>query len=472
MNQAKIVRKFLIHCKLRTQSPLRIGAGVDDGLTDILILKNKQGQPFIPGTSLAGVLRSEIAAIYGEVAAGALFGQLEGKDANQSMLNISDIVLSSKGIVVRDGVAIDELTGVAKPGAKFDFEALERGAVGEVTLELTIRQQSLEKDLPISYVHSDYSVKGDAYGELAAAIADLLTRGISVGALTAKGYGRLAGKDAVAVYDFNFAEPQAADSWLNYLSKDELPKAAYIGTAEAAKAAENLYLEVDCALQGALLIRNFDVDDNKQADGEATLSAVQLKSGEDYVIPGTSWKGILRSKAYKILLKLTHNNLRLAKQHLDDIFGFASDGAQKSGKRSKLLVEESYISPAKLKAMTQTRNRIDRFTGSTIDSALFAEEPVWQQGRNAAAVTLKACLKNCRQAEAGLLLLILKDLWLGNMNIGSGKGIGRGVLRGRHCRIDYAGKTYILDDENGFSISGNKDELELCVLALVGELNG
>lgn len=122
MSGAKLVRKIVIQSKLKTQSPLRIGSGANEGLTDILILKDKQGQPFIPGTSMAGVLRSEIAAIYGEEAADKLFGLIDGRNANQSMLNISDVVLTSKGIIVRDGVAIDELTGVAKTGAKFDLK--------------------------------------------------------------------------------------------------------------------------------------------------------------------------------------------------------------------------------------------------------------------------------------------------------------------------------------------------------------
>lgn len=472
MSGAKLVRKIVIQSKLKTQSPLRIGSGANEGLTDILILKDKQGQPFIPGTSLAGVLRSEIAAIYDEKAADKLFGSIDGRDSNQSMLNISDVVLTSKGIVVRDGVAIDELTGVAKTGAKFDFEALERGAAGDVLLELTVRKCDEAKPLEITYQHNAYSVKGDCYGEMAATIADLLTGGISVGSLTTKGYGKIAGAEAVSVYDFDFAQAKSAEQWLAYISDEKLPQAAYTGKAEAVKAAENFYLEVGCALQGALLVRNFDVDDSKQNKEEATLSAVQLKSGEDYVIPGTSWKGVLRSRAFKILLALTGNDLQAAQHKLQEIFGFANDVEKQSGKRSKLLVDETYISTKKLSAMRQTRNRIDRFTGSTIDSVLFCEEPVWQQKRDENTVTLKACLKNCSQAEAGLMLLLLKDLWLGNMNIGSGRGVGRGVLRGMHCQIDYAGNTYTMENKNGFTLTGNKDELEACVQALVGELNG
>lgn len=470
MSKAKIVRKIVIQSKLRTLSPLRIGSGENDGLTDILILKNKQGKPFIPGTSMAGVLRSSISDIYGEEAAEALFGKVNGKDAAQSLVNISDVVLTSKGIVVRDGVAIDELTGVAKTGAKFDFEALERGATGDLTMEITIRQQNVANPIDLCYVHNEYAVNGDCYGELAATLADLLTGGVSVGALTTKGYGKIADKEAVKVYDFDFTEPKAAERWLTYISEDKLQAASYVGKGASTFAPDNFYLEANCALQGALLIRDFDVDDAKQ-EGDATLSAVQLKSGDDYVIPGTSWKGVLRSRAYKILLQLTGYDEASARRWLNEIFGFAND-TERSGKRSKLSVEETYISPHTLTAMRQTRNRIDRFTGSTIDSALFCEEPVWQRERGAQTVTLKLRLQKCTQAEAGLMLLLLKDLWLGNLNIGSGKGIGRGVLRGKSCAIHYVGKTYELSEEHGFTIQGDKNELEACVQALVGELNG
>ena len=40
------------------------------------------------------------------------------------------------------------------------------------------------------------------------------------------------------------------------------------------------------------------------------------------------------------------------------------------------------------------------------------------------------------------------------------------------CQIDYAGNTYTMENKNGFTLTGNKDELEACVQALVGELNG
>ncbi len=471
--EAELARKLIINCKLRTESPLLIGSGQDDGLTDILLLKDKQGKPFIPGTALAGVLRSEMAGIYGEAAADSLFGNLDADDGRQSMLCVSDVVLESKGIVIRDGVAVDELTGVAKTGAKFDYEALERGAEGTVLLELTVRKAFLNKSVSgFSYQHNSFAAKGDCYGEMAASLADLLTSGIKLGAMTSKGYGKVAAVEPARVCDFDFGQHSAAAKWLQYLEKEKLPEAFYVANGQTVKSAADFYLSVDCRLQGGLLVRDTDVSEEQKADN---IVAVQLKSCDDYVIPGTSWKGVLRHQAYKILLALTHNNVAKVEELQNESFGFArngADGAQIGGKKSRLEVEETYIKKSALFPKKHSRNRIDRFTGSTVDTALFTDEPVWQQEKGQAPIKLRVCMKNCTEAEAGLMLLLLKDLWLGNINVGSGKGSGRGVLRGSHCEISYQGKDYVLDDKAGFSLQGAKDVLEGYVQKLVGDLNG
>lgn len=50
--------------RLELVTPLRIGAGRGDdfGLADIAVVKNRQGEPYIPGSSFKGVLRSSIEA--------------------------------------------------------------------------------------------------------------------------------------------------------------------------------------------------------------------------------------------------------------------------------------------------------------------------------------------------------------------------------------------------------------------------
>ena len=67
------------------------------------------------------------------------------------------------------------------------------------------------------------------------------------------------------------------------------------------------------------------------------------------------------------------------------------------------------------------------------------------------------------------MLLLLKDLWLGNLAIGGNKAIGRGVLCGRKCTIDYKGSHFMIEDNGKFTITGDKDILESYVQKLVNE---
>ena len=115
---AKIVQKTILQIPLETKTPLRIASGFDDGLTDILILKNKDNKPFIPATSLGGVLRSEVASIYGSKLGKnieqIIFGNIDDIDGNQSLINISDVTLTNAPIIYRDGIKLDYITGVTE----------------------------------------------------------------------------------------------------------------------------------------------------------------------------------------------------------------------------------------------------------------------------------------------------------------------------------------------------------------------
>ena len=89
---AKIIKKIIFNIPMQTYSPLRISSGIDDGITDILVLKDKKGKAFIPGTSITGVLRARMSSIYNPEAIDRLFGSIDD-DCNQSMINISDMML-------------------------------------------------------------------------------------------------------------------------------------------------------------------------------------------------------------------------------------------------------------------------------------------------------------------------------------------------------------------------------------------
>ena len=484
----KIVQKIIINVPVHTLSPLRIASGMDDGLVDVLVLKNKQGKPFIPGTSITGVLRNEIVALYNEEVADKIFGNIDDEVAdkvfgniddeagNQSMINISDVILSDAILIHRDGVAIDTFAGVGKTGAKYDYEGIDRGAEGELKIEFTVRELDFLKEFANVSKHNAFSQVKEQYIDVAASVADLLTKGIKIGSLTAKGYGKFASMKPVEISVFDFANRAAADAWLKYLENGKVPKPVYVGKASfiQAKAVNDLELTIDFSLQSSMIIRDFETaKEIKQKPKNAKqpsvgLEAVQLKSGNDYVIPGTSIKGVLRNRAKKILTALYNGEEGKADEIINKLMGFAH---KNSACRSRLSVDEVYIATDLLKNVKQTRNRINRFTGGTIDSALFAEEPVWQQNKNAAPIQMNVKISDCSKMEAGLIMLVLKDMWLGNVPIGGGKSVGRGVLLGSSCTLSYAGEIIKLGKCGLPDVKEHRDVLEGYVHELVVKCN-
>lgn len=464
MATAKIVRKYIIKTAIKTHAPIRIASGIDDGITDIIVLKTKENKALIPGSSLSGVLRAAIGKIYGQAAAEFLFGFINNEAAgHQSMINVGDIVLNSHEVVKYDGVAIDTFRGVGKSGQKYDYEAVERGAEGFLEIEITVRQRDLADAVHYEFLHDEFKLGQDFTGELVATIADLLTQGLNVGSLTAKGYGLIKSSQNVNVYCFDFQKTDAVTDWLNYITDGSTGEPWYVGKNNMLNntSAKDFVMEACFSIKNSLIIRDYNAVTEEDGDKNVKL-LTSLKSRNDYLIPGTSIKGVIRNRAAKILFTLSHG--KNANDFLKNLMGYAENKSQKS----RFSVENVYLDSSKIIAEEQYRNRINRFTGGTISGALFAEKVIRQKNENDMTICLKAKVSECLPQEAGLVLLVLKDLWLGRLAIGGGKGIGRGVLIGRKCRILYNGEEYVIDNEKLYGDSErNLLKLEAYVTELV-----
>ena len=71
VNPAQILGRITVRGRLHLAAPLLIGegeSGEDRNDRDIHVLRSKDGVPFIPGTSLAGALRSLVKARAGQAA--------------------------------------------------------------------------------------------------------------------------------------------------------------------------------------------------------------------------------------------------------------------------------------------------------------------------------------------------------------------------------------------------------------------
>ena len=448
MTDAKITQKIVLKGSLQLDSPLLIGSGTETenrkNEADIHILRDKKERPFVPGTSLAGVLRNWLAEQNAD-AADKLFGFIiKGKNKNneqdtQSAIAISDVVFKNEDteVVVRNGVSIDSYTGTGIKGAKYDYEVLERGAKGDFKMVITIREYQ-EKQLP--NLHA-----------LVQLLADKLCSGIRVGALTSKGFGNVSVPD-MTVDCYDFRKKENVKRWL--LKQDAVTR--YAGKKLVEDTVNTLLIDGEFSLQTSLLIRNQDVDE--RVNDTVQLAAVPLQSKAEYLIPGTSLKGVLRHQAEKILTAL-----QKPESWLDDLMGYSKDSENQ--KKSRFITNEVYFKKG-VKESIQTRNRIDRFTGSTIENALFANKALWQEQQGLPVLHVHFEIQECKNWEAGLALFLLKDLWNGKIALGGDKSVGRGLLQGHSATVMFKGKKYRIG-ENGQTDSETRETFERFAAALI-----
>lgn len=487
---AVIEKKYIITTDISNVTPVLISSGSTDGKTDVLVVKDGNGNPIVPGTSLAGVLRTQIKSIYNEDVEKLVFGNIsaKAKERNQSMLSISDIVLKGvqgeqAEIVCRDCVRIDPFAASTEKGGKFDFEAVERGASGKLFLELTVRKElairANELCEKVTLVHSIYKEEKDLFADVMATIADMLTYGVQVGAKTASGLGKLKTVQPAQVVEFDFRNSRDAYKWLQYLKdRSKLPQALYNSPKNASKIVPDgdLQIALLASINSALLVKDQDTDEK---DGDTAISAVQMKSKDSFLIPGTSIRGVIRHESYNILRNVFHGDELRIKNFITELMGNVetrSGDDNTLGQASRLSVDEVYIAPEDVdNSINQKRIRINRFTRSVMPGALFTEQPIWQTNGNLTPVNINIYVKHCSEKEAGLVLLVLRSIFLGRLSIGSGKGIGRGYITGRYAELIYKNgdneTRFVLDATDKLEVTGDKAVLESYVKKLVGEDN-
>ena len=239
----------------------------------------------------------------------------------------------------------------------------------------------------------------------------------------------------------------------------------------------NAYFRLD----GSLLIRSLPED----ADG---ADMVHLRSwrkdGPEYkqkpVLSGTSLAGALRARA----LRIANTVGKQGEDFIDGLFGYRMKDTEEERERikrgdnpltaSRLWVEETEVDASK--PLVQSRVKIDRFTGGSFPGALFSQEATW--GKDETRVNIKLNLQAAQRdirkdAEIGLLLLLLKDLWTGDLPLGGESSVGRGRLTGEWATatIDDNEWTFQADETGRLTIvGGNPTDLEQYVQGFLAEV--
>ncbi|MFW0884777.1 RAMP superfamily CRISPR-associated protein [Candidatus Acidulodesulfobacterium sp. H_13] len=415
--------KIVLNGIISNVSPLLVGGGGDEE-TDSDILRDKNGKPFIPGASLAGILRHHLFKHYKEFESNdandsgltlleSYFGSANSDNGNISKIIFSDLVLVNDAhIQIRDGISIDNKTGITFSKAKFDYEVIEPCAEFKFKIE----------------------IGGDNRDELLGFISiledDIREDKITIGAKTNLGFGRIALEDS----SLSFYDLKDKCDIIKWIKKEDNP---FVGNSlrQYKYQSDSFRMEFDFVIKNSLIIRHY-------SDDAAAPDSSHIKSSGHNVIPGTSMKGAIRARAERIL-----NTLKTADGSellLDCIFGNPSKPSRL--KINEVVVVQNVVSDV------QQRIKIDRFTGGTIEGALFDSMPIFAEDTKNTNKLIMELYKPI-DTEIGLLLLILKDLWTGDLLIGGEKNIGRGVLEGKRVKISHKDFNVTIDDINSISES-------------------
>ena len=424
--------KIILTGKLRLLSPAMIGSGRDER-TDMDLIRDSDGKPFIPATSFVGVLRHSIKVKAEREQLERFWGSEKKKDKPlyQSALYCDDLSISDTKpeITIRDGVAINSKTGRAKEHAKYNYELIERDTIFNLRLEIDL-------------------IRGHElfFKQMLATIIKVLQNGeLRLGAKTRSGFGKVKLED-YKVYEFDFHNKEAILKWL----KGEFTEPSDFKYQAFDIAKDNLFkLDATFSIKNSLIVRSYTASPDEP-------DSVHIKSRGKDILPGTSLKGAIRARAERIL-----NTLGKPSGIIEDLFGRV-DEDRKEAKRGRLIIEETVLDgyPSEV----QTRIKIDRFTGGVMEGALLETMPLFSS-KDRKTFNISITVEDCKPHEAGLMLLVLKDLWTGDLPVGGEKAIGRGVLKGISANITYEGKRFKIQED--ISKLPDKDILQGYINSLV-----
>jgi CRISPR/Cas system CSM-associated protein Csm3 (group 7 of RAMP superfamily) len=377
---------------IEAKTPLAVGSGEKDMITDQIVVRDVNGLPCIPGTSIAGIIRHAI-----EEKEEACFFGLESfkKESGKG----SEIIFSSAQIVDNDGKTVEGMAdkksdylekfnslpvrqhvrinekGVSEKHGKFDEEAVYKGARFCFEIELLSRENN---DSNFQKV-----------------LNELAKDTVRIGSGTRKGFGEI---EIV----------ECKTKTLNFSSPDEL----------------NMYIEKTSSLNDPFW-DNISSDIPKQNDEGWTTYKLQLKPDDFFLfgsgfgnedadmvpvretyfdwssgkpeaqeravlIPGSSVKGALSHRV------AFHYNKRKAffagnpeaktgveNLAVQTLFGYTRKVKDKNGKdreelqRGNVLISDIIQTQDKEHDKILNHVSIDRFTGGAMEGALFSENVVY-----------------------------------------------------------------------------------------------
>lgn len=464
----EIQSRIIVKGRLQASTPLHVGGYGESVDTDLPLARDGKAHFYVPGTSIAGSLRSWFLDAFQESETQRLFGFQENDKGHASFVLVDDAVvlnvdnepLQDYETEVRDGVGIDRRLGSSADRFKYDRAVLPRGARLDFQMALDIG------------VGVDLNRIQAMLGHMLQALSD---GDIPFGAAKTRGLGRVFLKSP----DIRIQHRNTRAGILSVLKgSNNSSSIANLKDSDPSLSPGKpvrLTVTIKWHPRSALMIKS-------GADGIG-VDILPLVSGKDgdlaLVLSGSSVKGALRSHAERIARTVLKKSLsgreRFDEQLntiplINDLFGMgkpAKSSKKDDARAGALAVLDCYaeqamhrhqwdtVSTAKEESLQdvleeikaagagifeqQTHVAIDRWTGAAADSMLFSVlEPY---GIEWEPLVLKLDLDPYRHskraqdrqwsnknAALALFLLTLRDLVAGRVALGFAVNRGMGEI--------------------------------------------
>ncbi|MDY6856507.1 MAG: RAMP superfamily CRISPR-associated protein [Thermodesulfobacteriota bacterium] len=494
--------KRVITGRLKALSGIYIGSGESGEATDKLIFRDSFGDIVIPGTAIAGALRTlatrtapnlglkncfaidrsdsdNVCACPVCMMFGSFNPNDESENVKASNIWVYDAVFMEKKITsIRDSVAIDRETGVSarEMRSKYDYEVLPRGSEFGFRIEIQDDLSSEQESLLVT-VLSEWK-NGRCYlgGNLSRGLGNMQLEDIEVHNLDLSKVGKL--MDFLRKDDL-IKVTEKDGKWLNECIENAKKSVKKINGLDGIYSS---FAQIEITLE---FTGGFILNDVMNANRSGFDFAPKMEDGK-FLLPGSSLRGVLRSQAEKIVrslvtfdvdnsnefverypacnpvanenapLRSCNNILRfyIKENQIDTQKGINEDhfclacrlfGSTYLG--SRLFVSDGHLTgPKKIKIMDFLA--IDRFTGGGKEGSKFNALVLWQP-----SFKFRIFLENPKEWQLGWLMITLKDLHDGLLSVGSGqnKWFGKAMISDGELKIgviseEFLPKGFVVND--------------------------
>ncbi|TCS78933.1 RAMP superfamily CRISPR-associated protein [Tepidibacillus fermentans] len=384
----------VLFAEVKNIGPLHIGTGDNEILID-----PTENKAILPATSIAGVFRSYVSEHDGVEKANEIFGSQE----RESQIYFYDSLSDQKNVERRPGVRIDPATGAAMKNHKLEREYL--GANHQFLLKMEVYSENEDQKEKLTNL-------------LYQCLNALDQQHINFGGHGTTGVGFF---QLVKVEKEEF-DLEDAHSLGNYLKREGVREEVTDLVKNISLPLDMMEIELDGHLTTPLLVKAPSTNNADLPDAENIRN-----SDGQYIIPGSSLKGVLRNQCQRIL------NYYKKPYVIEIAFGKDTKEYEERAK-GRVFIDDSIVEQKGQNSGVYHRIKIDRFTSGVFGGALMTEEPIL------GSISLKVRYKLVHDPKIdheviAVLILALRDIGVGNVAIGSGNNVGRGRLQGNKMVI-------------------------------------